>query len=97
MIDLKELQIGDRVKIVDQWVEPHYENPDGKMDHWLGQVMTVKEFNSDDDGNGLSVSMVEDQGEWFRSGWSWYPWMFECLEPDVSSYDGLSELSSLFE
>ena len=96
MIDLKELQIGDRVKIVDQWVEPHYENPGGKMDHWLGQVMTVCAFNDNTDGNGLSVSMVEDRDAWY-GGWSWYPWMFECLEPEVSSYDGLSELSSLFE
>lgn len=34
-------KVGDRVKIVDEWVEGCFQNPNGKMDQYLGKTATI--------------------------------------------------------
>ncbi len=62
MINLKDLQVGDQVRIVDKWNEHTSENIDGFMDRWLGSVMTVKAACSS------FVTMQEDGGQWIWNG-----------------------------
>lgn len=50
--------VGDRVRIVDSWVDGCRENSQGHMDQWLGQVMTIRAVNEE------CYTMVEDEGEW---------------------------------
>lgn len=69
MVNIADLRPGDMVRIVDHWGPECYANPNGQMDHWLGQIMTVR---------GLSESleyalMQEDDGEFNGGGWSWFP------------------------
>lgn len=55
---------GDKVVIVDKWGPDCLQNYEGKMDHWLGQVMTIKT----DKGY---YRMVEDAEENDGNGWFW--------------------------
>lgn len=76
MACFESLQIGDVVKIVEQWVPTatgaRRWNSDGGMDKWLGKTMTVRtRFPGE-------VQMLEDQDE-FCGGWHWYPEMIECI------------------
>lgn len=75
--DFYSLKSGDKVKIVDAWLPkeddeddcgPCNENEEGKMDHWLGKVMAVREvYNFSND-----VRMVEDIHEGVNAdGWYW--------------------------
>ena len=50
--------VGDRVRIVDSWVDGCRENNQGHMDQWLGQVMTIRAVDEE------CYTMVEDEGEW---------------------------------
>lgn len=59
--------VGDRVRIIKEWLPDHQcgEARDGSMDHWLGQVMTIRERD-------YSVyRMVEDVSEYGGTGWFW--------------------------
>lgn len=61
-------KVGDKVRIVDHWNDGCYQNLEGKMDKWLGKVMTIREVI---DGTGL-YRMKEDQNDQGRSvGWCW--------------------------
>ena len=64
-------KVGDRVRIVDQWVEGCCQNTDGRMDHWLGQIMTIRDVRCD------SYKMEEDKEESYRGG-GWY-WSEACI------------------
>jgi hypothetical protein len=63
-------KIGDRVRIVDKWNAGTNENPSGRMDHWLGKVMTIRFVSAH------YYEMVEDQSE--NSGYGWY-WNDDCI------------------
>lgn len=81
MVDMKDLRVGDRVKIVDEWNELTYQNMSGKMDKWLGTVMTVKGIH-----DGFCV-MEEDQNDrpgcpGFLHGWSWNKYCIDCVVPE---------------
>lgn len=74
--DFDSLKPGDKVKIIDAWLpkEGHRarslcdENEEGRMDHWLGKIMTVRRVNISTN----TVSMVEDANERIRAdGWYW--------------------------
>lgn len=64
---MAKYKVGDKVRIIDDWSKGNgSQNWDGKMDHWLGQVMTIRDIV------GTSTYyMVEDKGENGLSGWSW--------------------------
>ena len=69
---------GDKVRIVKQWGKNSYQNDVGKMDHWLGKVMTVYECDTSHIRD--CYHMREDAGEWHHGllhGWSWYESMIE--------------------
>lgn len=74
--EFKNLKVGDKVKIVstkkcDKW------NNEGKMDKWLGKVMTIRQINIEDDNEfGQFCKMEEDINEVY-SGWLWFPTMIE--------------------
>lgn len=71
MIDIHELREGDKVKIVDAWCEGCGENNEGRMDKYLGRLVTVRRVYDN------SISIEEDQGD-RGGGWSWFP---AALEP----------------
>lgn len=82
MILIEQLRAGDKVRIVDEWPEPHRESPGGHMDKYLSAVMTVRKFY------GGSARMEEDINDCGRAdGWSWFPEMIAEIvstepEPD---------------
>lgn len=52
-------KVGDRVRIVSKWADPEGpQNRDGKMNCWLGKIMTVAYVN------GYNCRMMEDNGLW---------------------------------
>jgi len=95
-MNIKWLKPSDRVRIVDQWGPSAQFNPDGLMDHWLGQVMTVREIDHD------NVKMEEDIDEYDGNslpGWNWDGDMIECIIDDAppASYDyEVSPIAELF-
>lgn len=71
--ELNKLKPGDMVVIVDQWPRPNgtgRQNHQGKMDKWLGQIMTVRRTGP------MEVQMEEDRNE-NNGGWFWYPEMID--------------------
>ena len=76
MVEMSDLEPGMKVRIVS--TRDTYDgswNAAGEMDHWLGQVMTVRSVDVD------TCKMEEDiddrsDGE---EGWFWYPQMIECI------------------
>lgn len=69
--EFKELKPGDKVKIVDY--RTSIMNSCGKMDKWLGKIMTIKELYVDNDG----AVMVEDE-QWV--------WNAESIEYKLSDF-----------
>ena len=64
-------KVGDKVRIVDHRTVDM--NDEGKMDKWLGKVMTVKGII------GANYKMKEDYGEHCGSGWFWRDEMIQGL------------------
>lgn len=60
---MAKYKVGDKVRIVDH--RTGYMNNFGKMDKWLGKVMTIRECLSS------GYWMEEDYGEYFGYGWCW--------------------------
>ena len=67
-------EVGDKVKIIDKWVDGCHENPEGEMDKWLGKIMTIREVSFND------YKMEEDKTE--NCGTGWY-WNNKCIEGKV--------------
>lgn len=72
-------KVGQKVRIVSEKRGYHW-NDEGKMDKWLGKVMTINEVH---EGVFENVYyMKEDAGEFHHgalNGWSWHPHMIEGL------------------
>ena len=65
---MAQYKVGDRVRIVSEWRNGCYQNPEGLMDRWLGKTMTIKSWD------GTSYQMEEDAGDRGEDcGWYWYP------------------------
>ena len=65
---MAQYQVGDRVRIVSEWNDGCYQNPEGLMNRWLGKTMTIKNWD------GGAYQMEEDVGERGEGyGWSWFP------------------------
>lgn len=77
-------KVGDRVRIVDKWVEGCRENSEGFMDHWLGQVMTIRSIDSD------CYRMKEDENDRTVPGYGWY-W----YEPSIAGFANEAEPSDI--
>ena len=85
--------VGDRVRIFQKL--PDHWNSSGKMDHWLGQIVTIKEvFGLSSDIPTYKIK--EDVEEWQGSGWVWRE---DCLElvdgaPEIDKTDLLNILEA---
>lgn len=82
--EFEKLKAGDKVRIVR--VRVFGMNDMGKMDKWLGKVMTVRERISD-----YTVRMVEDQHE-YHGGWYWGKDMIECKISEEAAYEDDSQI-----
>lgn len=76
-------KVGDRVRIVKNWDKTNKSrvNSSGRMDRWLGKIMTIKETH---DGY---YKMIDDSAENFGRGWSWFADMIEGLATSFSKPD----------
>ena len=89
--------IGDRVMIADRKVG-HRWNPDGHMDKYLSNAMTVMCINRG--GDDFSLRMMEDQHDFHSHGWNWFPEMIagviiEEVDEDTSDWLGGSCITDL--
>ena len=72
---MAKYKCGDKVRIVDHRTGPM--NNFGKMDKWLGKVMTIRGLSS------FGYWMEEDYGEYLGDGWMWDDSMISGLaEPE---------------
>lgn len=67
---------GDRVRAFQKL--PGHWNNEGRMDHWLGKIMTISAFSGTHDHIPV-YHMKEDVDERPPFGWSWRE---DCLEPE---------------
>ena len=87
-------KVGDKVRIVSKWGEGCCQSPNGKMDKWLGKVMTVR------DAGIMLYRMVEDieDNEW--GGWFWTENCIAglaCENKIVITTDGTETLARLYD
>lgn len=75
VVKQNKYKVGDKVKIIDKWVDGCGQNFDGEMNKWLGKVMTIKFVDTDN-----SYHMDEDINE--NCGCGWY-WNDKCIEGKV--------------
>lgn len=87
-------KVGDKVRIVSEWGEGCCQNAFGKMDRWLGKVMTVRYV-------GKSwYEMVEDIEENIGSGWCWMESSIAglaCENKIVITTNGTETLARLYD
>lgn len=89
-------KVGDKVRIVSEWGKGCYQNEEGKMDKWLGKVMTIRRV----DCVTLCYRMVEDESEQDGYGWYWYENSIEglaCENKIVITSDGEKTLARLYD
>ena len=82
MVEIEDLEVGMKVKIVDQWNAHTCQNPDGRMDRWLGQIVTVAEVQLGSNGDGyifIEEDKLEDYGHWY--------WNKHCIDYIVQCED----------
>ena len=87
-------KVGDRVRIVSKWVKGCCQNSLGKMDKWLGKVMTVKS------ASGALYRMVEDAEDNAGYGWCWTENCIAglaCENKIVITFDGVETLARLYD
>ena len=90
MVNIFDFMPGDRVRIVKKWPPGCKQNPEGRMDHWLGKVMTVRCVYD------RYVKMREDIGEWHGDGWSWFDNMIERMEDNEYQVAEEQDIKTLF-
>lgn len=71
-------EVGDKVKIIDKWIPGCAQNHEGRMDKYLGKVMTIRYITYDG-----AYKMVEDEKE-HCGGWYWNN---KCIEGKVVEED----------
>lgn len=66
-------KVGDKVRIVKKWADGSSPNSQGRMDKWLGKVMTIKSVHGNSGRREFYYDMFEDEGEYFAgNGWMWF-------------------------
>lgn len=86
MIDLNDLHIGDSVKIIDKWPGNIGQNSAGKMDKYLGKIVTVSAIEY---GN---FRILEDNYENFGVKWFFSGEMVDYILSDEDGYDNDKEI-----
>lgn len=90
MVDLRQLSPGVKVKIVDEWCPGCLEEPWGKMNKYLGTIMTVKSVEFSDYVCDSYARMVEDIDD--AGGWCWFsPAIEYVVEEDDVDFDAYDE------
>lgn len=87
-------KVGDRVRIVSKWSKTYSQIASGKMDKWLGKIMTVRDV-----GN-MSYKMVEDIRENKGDGWYWSDYCIAglaCENKIVITTDGTETLARFYK
>lgn len=74
MTSTVRLEPGTRVRIKDHW-ESGTQNSFGRMDHWLGEIMTIRSCYGES-----SYRMEEDAEEQYGDGWVWSPKDFDVID-----------------
>ena len=80
-------RIGDVVRIVSNWNEHCGQNSEGRMDHWLGKTMTIRDMNDSE------YKMEEDRDENYGCGWYWNDWCIEDYADDPDQAEPSDVLS----
>lgn len=93
VVNIDDLQVGDRVEIVREWHALSGQNGSGRMDKYLGTVMTVREVCIDEE----SIRMEEDAEDGFGNGWVWNKYCINRIvdDDDIFEFDE-DELSDFF-
>ena len=89
-------KVGDKVRIVSEWGKGCHENADGKMDKWLGKVMTIISVDCDRE----CYKMREDKSEHNGYGWYWFENCvagLACENKIVITSDGEKTLARLYD
>lgn len=89
-------KVGDKVRIVSEWGKGCHENADGKMDKWLGKVMTIISVDCD----RKCYKMREDESEQDDYGWYWFENCIAglaCENKIVITSDGEKTLARLYD
>ena len=60
-------KVGDKVKIRYFNKIPDHWNSHGRMNHWMGQIVTIREIFNDDE----KYRIEEDKKEHYGIGWCW--------------------------
>lgn len=63
---IMKYKVGDKVRIIDKWVDGCNQNREGRMDKWLGKVMTIRSIY-----DNRAYQMEEDRTEFLGDGWLW--------------------------
>ncbi len=87
-------KVGDKVRIIEKWVDGCCQNNEGRMDKWLGKVMTIKQVERG------HYFMVEDQKDRGYYGWAWNDNCIAGLANNhkiVITSDGKETLAHLYE
>ena len=87
MVDIGLLSPGMKIKIVDQWVPGCKEDSGGRMDYWLGQIVTVRTILHE------SIHIEEDRGEFLGNGWYWCPAAIDCIVQDEDPFQNDHDFS----
>ena len=86
---MRKYKIGDKVQIRTWLKRPSHWNSDGRMDHWQGKIVIIRDFNGYND-----YLIIEDRKErpGGKCGWVWeesdfIPINYDYLEDDLFTMD----------
>lgn len=88
MVDIQDLRPGMRVKIIDKWVQNCNQNQDGRMDKYLGKIVTILEVLYG------SAIIKEDTGEGPRHQNGHWRWNKYCLDYIVCDEDEFEDFEA---
>lgn len=77
-VNLLNVQVGDQILIVDHWVSGCAQNSEGKMDLYLGEILTVDTIEQQRD-QYFMCRVKEDNGRWL--------WNHNCITKVIKSYE----------
>lgn len=77
-VDLLNVQVGDQILIVDRWVRGCAQNSEGRMDMYLGKILTIDEIEQQHD-QYFMCRVKEDNGRWL--------WNHNCIKKVIKSYE----------
>lgn len=85
MIDVEELKVGDKIRIVDEWTQICHDKMgvNEYMNKFLGQTVTVRYINPTAEDKDMRYVVIEEDG----GCWRYTRNMIEDLESNIVSSD----------